>query len=114
MKTIDLDMLDAELRERFLAAVTEPVLVTEHERPVLVIRNLVDDEAADELIAQNPMFLDSIRRAREDKAQGRVRQLAELRAKYGLDEGTPADEEPSAASLALQAQRLMGITELSR
>jgi hypothetical protein len=33
--------------------------------------NLVDDEAADELIAQNRAFLDTIRRAREDKAQAR-------------------------------------------
>lgn len=48
-------------------------------------------EPADELIAQNPAFLDSIRRARVEKTQGRVRKLAELRAKYSADERTPAD-----------------------
>ena len=49
-----------------------------------------EDEAADDLTAQSLAFLDTIRRAREDKAQGRVRQLAELRAKYGDDEATPS------------------------
>jgi PHD/YefM family antitoxin component YafN of YafNO toxin-antitoxin module len=95
MKTIELDLLEADLRERLLAAVTEPVLVTQHEQPVLVIRNVADDEAADELIAQNPAFLDAIRRAREDKIQGRVRQLAELRTKYETGEGRPADSGSS-------------------
>jgi hypothetical protein len=91
MRTIELDLLEADLRERMLVAVSEPVLVTQHEQPVLVIRNLLDDDAADELIAHNPEFLDTVRRAREDKSQGRVRQLAELRAKYGADEEVPPD-----------------------
>jgi PHD/YefM family antitoxin component YafN of YafNO toxin-antitoxin module len=93
MKTIDLDLLDADLREQMLATVSEPVLVTQHEQPVLVIRSLVDDEAADELIAQNPAFLNAIQRSREDRIQGRVRQLAELRGKYEAGEGTSTDDE---------------------
>ena len=53
---------------------------------------MIDDDAADDLIAQNPRFLDSLRRAREEKTQGRVRLLAELRTKYGLDEDNHADD----------------------
>jgi hypothetical protein len=92
VKTIELELLEPDLQERLLAAVSEPILVTQHEQPVLVIRNLVDDDAADELIAQNPGFLDTIRKAREEKAQGRVRQLAELRTKYAADEEISAGE----------------------
>lgn len=91
MRTIELDTLDPDLRERLLDAMSEPVLVTAHDRPVLVIRNLADDETADELIAANPAFLETIRRAREDKEQGRVRRLAELRARYDADERPQAD-----------------------
>jgi hypothetical protein len=96
MKTIDLDLLEADLRERLLAAVSEPILVTQHEQPVLVIRSLVDDEAADELITQNAAFLDTIRRAREDRSQGRVKELAELREKYDPSEGNTVGDTPQA------------------
>ncbi len=53
-----------------------------------VIRNLLDDDTADELIVQHPGFQETIRRAREQKAAGRVKHLAELRKKYGTDEDT--------------------------
>jgi hypothetical protein len=58
------------------------VLVTQDDKPVLVIKNL-DDDAVDELIAEHPGFLETIRRARQQKAAGQVRSLAELRQEYG-------------------------------
>jgi PHD/YefM family antitoxin component YafN of YafNO toxin-antitoxin module len=85
MKMIALDELDAKLRSRVLAAVTEPVLITEDDHPVLVIRSLLDDETADELIAQHPAFQESIERARQQRAEGKARTLAELRQKYSVE-----------------------------
>lgn len=83
MKTIELGELDAQLRDRMLAAVEEPVLITEDDQPLLVLRSLLDDDALDDLIARHPAFQESIRRARRQKAEGRVRSVADLRAKYG-------------------------------
>ena len=82
MKAIALDELDAQLRDKMLAAIMEPVLITEHDHPVLVIRNLLEDDTADELIAQHPAFQETIRRARQQKMEGRVRRLADLRQEY--------------------------------
>ena len=86
MRVIELDTLDNDLRRQLSAAALEPVLVTEHHRPVLVVRNLADDDAADELIAQHPDFQDSIRRARQQQTDGQVYTLAELRAAYETTE----------------------------
>jgi hypothetical protein len=85
MNVIELEELDTELRAKMLKAIAEPVLVTQGDRPLLVIRNLLDDDAADELIAQHPSFQETIRRARQQKAGGHVRRLAELREKYDAD-----------------------------
>jgi len=41
-----------------------------------------DDDLVDELIEQNPDFLESIRLARQQIAEGKVLTLAEVRAKY--------------------------------
>jgi hypothetical protein len=82
MKVIELETLDVELRDQVLGAMTEPVLITEHDHPLLVIRSLLDDDTADDLIIRHPAFQASIRRARQQKDEGRVRRLAELRQKY--------------------------------
>lgn len=82
MTIIELDNLDTKLRKQLLDAMTEPVVITENHRPVLVVRSVLDDDAADELIVQHPDFAASIQRARQQKAEGNVRSLAELRAKY--------------------------------
>ena len=74
MKTIELDTLDARLQDRILAAVAE--------RPVLVIRSLLEDDVADDLIARHPAFLATIRRARQQKIAGRTRRLEDVRQKY--------------------------------
>jgi hypothetical protein len=82
MRTIELDTLDVRLQDRILAAVAEPILITEKERPVLVIRSLLDDDVADDLIARHPAFLDTIQRARQQKSAGRPRRLEDVRQKY--------------------------------
>jgi|GEM_PF-4306618 len=46
---------------------------------------LLDDEAMDDLIAQNPAFLASIQQARQQKTNGQVRRLSELRQKYATE-----------------------------
>lgn len=90
MRVIELDQVEGKIRDQLLAAEAGPVLVTEHNRPVLVIRSLWDDDVVDELVAQHPEFQESIRRARGQKAAGQVRTLAELREKY-TSEGVPLD-----------------------
>ena len=82
MKTIELDTLDVRLQDRILAAVAEPVVIMEKQRPVLVIRSLLDDDVADDLIARHPAFLDTIRQARQQRAAGRVRRIEDVRKKY--------------------------------
>jgi len=82
MKTIELNTLDARLQDQILAAVAEPILITDRKRPVLVIRSLLDDDVADDLIARHPAFLATIRRAREQKTVGHTRRLEDVRQKY--------------------------------
>ena len=85
MKTIELDTLGVQLQDRILAAVGEPVVITEKQRPVLVIRSLLDDDIADDLIARHPVFLSTIQQARQQRAVGRVKLLEEVRQKYVTD-----------------------------
>ena len=85
MKTIELDTLGVQLQDRILAAVGEPVVITENQRPVLVIRSLVDDDVADDLIARHPGFLSTIQQARQQRVEGRVKRLEEVRQKYAAD-----------------------------
>jgi hypothetical protein len=42
----------------------------------------LDDDVTDDLIAKHPAFLETIRRARQQKAAGRVRRLEDVRQKY--------------------------------
>jgi len=69
------------------------IVLTRHDRPVLIVRSLLDDDALDNLIAQHPAFLASIRRARQQKARGQVRRLSELRQKYN-GETVPVVDKP--------------------
>ena len=82
MTTIALENLSKAVRDQVLQALQEPVLVTDEGKPILVVRNLLEDDVADDLIAQHPAFKASIQRARQQKAEGKVKTLAELRAKY--------------------------------
>jgi hypothetical protein len=54
MKVIELDTLEHELQDQLLGATHEAIVITQHDRPILIVRNLLDDDMADELIAQHP------------------------------------------------------------
>lgn len=82
MTTIALESLSETLRKQILKAIEEPVLLTDHGDPIFVVRNLLEDDLADELIAQHPAFQASVEHARQQKAAGKVKTLAELREKY--------------------------------
>ena len=86
MRVIELSGVNGEVRDQLLTAVTGPVLITEQDRPLLVVRSLLDDDMADDLLVQHPEFQESIRRAREQKANGQTKRLAELRAKYAAQD----------------------------
>ena len=85
MTTIALESLSKTVRDQVLQALQGPVLVTDDGKPILVVRSLLDDEAVDDLIAQHPAFKASIKRARQQKAMGQVKTLAELREKYKVE-----------------------------
>ena len=85
MKVIELDQLDDQLQDQLLAAMHEPVVIMQNDRPVLVVRNLLDDDTIDDILVQHPAFRESIQRARQQKANGQVRRLSELRQKYSKE-----------------------------
>jgi len=85
MTKVAIETLGKAVRGQLLKAIEEPVVVTDNGEPILVIRSLLDDDAADELIAENPEFQQSIRRAREQKAQGQTATLAEIRERYAQE-----------------------------
>jgi len=81
-QVLELEKLDTRLREAVHTVDRGPVLLSENGRPAYIVRDLDDDDLVDELIAQNPDFLESIRRARQQLAEGKGMTLAEVRAKY--------------------------------
>ncbi len=81
-QVFELESLDARLREAVHTSSRGLVLLTENGRPKYVIRDLDDDDVVDELLAQSPEFLESIRMARQQITEGKVFSLAEVRAKY--------------------------------
>ena len=82
MREVPLERMSKAIRSEVLKAIDEPVVVTEHGQPILVLRSLLEDEVADELIAQHPDFRASIELAQRQKAEGQTKTLAELRQKY--------------------------------
>jgi len=85
MKTIALESLTKAVLSQVRKAIEEPVLMTDNGEPILVVRSLFEDDVADELIAHNPDFQASVERARQQKAAGQVKTLAELRQKYAVE-----------------------------
>lgn len=85
MRTIALESMSKAMRSHVMKAIEGPVLVTDRGEPILVVRSLLDDDVADELIAQHPAFRASVERARRQKAAGQVKTLAELRQKYASE-----------------------------
>jgi len=85
MRKVALERLSKGVRSLVLRAIEEPVLVTEAGEPILVVRNVLEDDVADELIVRHPEFRASIERARKQKAAGQAKSLAEMRKKYSLE-----------------------------
>ncbi len=81
-QVLELESLDSRLREAVHTSDRGPVLLAENGRLRYVIRDLADDDLIDELLTQNPEFLESIRVARQQVAEGQTLTLAEARAKY--------------------------------
>ncbi len=82
MKTLKIESLDPGVQKKILKARQEPLVLTEQGSPVLVVRNVLDDDVADDLIAENPEFRRTVELARKQKAEGFVKTLGELRRKY--------------------------------
>jgi len=82
LKTMKIETLDEGLQRRMLKAKREPLVLTAEGNPVLVVRNVLDDDVVDDLIVENPEFRRTIELARKQKAQGLVKTLAEVRRKY--------------------------------
>lgn len=83
---IELETLDVDLQDVIEAAHDEPLVLTRQGKPVYIVRSLLDDDLADDLIALHPDFIDSIARARQQKATGQTKTLAEIRAEYTKSE----------------------------
>jgi hypothetical protein len=81
-QVLELENLDARLGAAIHRPDRGPVLLTENGKPVYIVRELDDDDLADELLEHDPGFLESIRRARQHIAEGKGITLAEARAKY--------------------------------
>ena len=82
MKTMRIETLDEGMQRRILKAKREPLVLTAEGNPVLVVRNVLDDDVVDDLIVENPEFRRTIELARKQKAQGLVKTLAEVRRKF--------------------------------
>ena len=83
---IELETLDVNLQDVIETAQDEPLVLTRQGKPVYIVRSLLDDDLADDLIALNPDFIDSIERARQQKAAGHTKTLADIRAEYTKSE----------------------------
>ncbi len=79
LKTFSMAQLAADTSRIVRHAKKGPILVRGAAGGTLVVRRLVDDELADELISKNPRFRATIRKARRNFAAGKGIPLADLR-----------------------------------
>ena len=83
VQTFEVEKVDAALRDTILAARNGFVLLTQKGQPAFVICGLDNEDLIDDLIAANPDFLETIGRARQQKREGKVKTLAEVREQFG-------------------------------
>ena len=83
---IEIETLDLTLQDSIEAAQNEPIVLTRAGKPVYIVRSLLDDDLADDLIALHPDFINSINQARQQKATGHTKTLSEIRAEYTKSE----------------------------
>jgi hypothetical protein len=84
LKTISVEELALATAEIVNAARKQPVVVRVAGKPAMILRELVEDDAVDELIVGNPSFRAGIRRARGRRALGKGIPLAEARRQLKL------------------------------
>ena len=77
-----MESMDPGLQRKIRRAKKEPLILTDRGSPVLVARDLLDDDLADDSIAEKPEFRRTIQLARKEKALGHVNTLTEIRRKY--------------------------------
>ena len=78
-KTVTVEQLALETVKVVNEARKRPVVVRDGAKAVLVLRPLVDDDAADELLVLSRSFRSSIRAARRRRAAGKGIPLADVR-----------------------------------
>ena len=83
---LELENLDARLRAAIHRPDRGPVLLTENGKPAYIVRELDDEDLADELLEHDPKFLESIRQARQHISEGKGISLAEARAQYAAED----------------------------
>ena len=79
LKMVTVEQLALETRKVVDDARKRPIVVQSEGKDPLILRRLVDDDAADELLIQNPRFRAGIRAARRRHAAGKSIPLAEAR-----------------------------------
>lgn len=79
LKTVTVEQLVSNARKLVNDAHKRPIVVQSAGMPPLILRALADDDAADELLIQNPRFRAGIRAARRRHAAGKSVPLAEVR-----------------------------------
>ncbi|HSZ55689.1 MAG TPA: hypothetical protein VK797_08520 [Tepidisphaeraceae bacterium] len=81
LKTISVEQLALETAKVIDEARKHPVVVRSPGKPPLILRQLVDDDTADELVIHNPKFRASIRAARRRRGAGKGISLAAARSR---------------------------------
>jgi hypothetical protein len=79
LKQITAEQFALETGKFLGQAQRSPLLVRSEKGPALVIRPVVDDDLADDLLPANPRFRASIRRARRNRAAGKGLSLKKVR-----------------------------------
>ncbi len=82
MRTLKMESMEPGLQRKIRKAKREPLVLTDGGNPVLVVRDLLDDDVADDLIAENPAFRKTVQLGRKQKALGETKTLADIRRKY--------------------------------
>jgi hypothetical protein len=84
LRTVSVEELGLDTGKIVRLAHKQAVLVRSPGQPTLVLRKLVDDDLADELVTRHPAFRASIRKARKNLAEGKGIPLAEVRRQLGV------------------------------
>lgn len=79
LTTVSVEELAMETAKVIRAARRGPVIVRGAGEAALILRRLVDDDAADDLLAQSAAFRRDVRAARQRRAAGKGIPLAEAR-----------------------------------